>query len=199
MDQRQSDILSYWFGDIESPDYPVDNPEMYWKKNPDIDADIKAKFGDLLVASSKGELDDWVETPRGALAHVILIDQMARNMHRDDPKMYAQDDRAQNVALQSVMRGDARYFAQSERVFLYMPFMHAENWALQKLCVRLFEDEAANALPEKVEALTNNAKFAVAHEVIVARFGHFPHRNEILGRVSTPEEIEFLKEDGSSF
>jgi len=199
MHAQQAEVLSYWFGDYDSPDYPVEDNEKYWKKNPDIDAEIKAKFSGLLEASARGELADWVDTPRGALAHIILIDQMARNMHRGTGMMHAQDDLAQDIALISVMRGDATFLTQEERVFLYMPFMHAENWALQMLCVRLFEQEAKNATPKFAEGRAQNHKFAIAHEVIVKRFGRFPHRNELLGRVSTPEEIEFLKEDGSSF
>ena len=138
-------------------------------------------------------------TKEGRLAHIILVDQMSRNMYRDDPRMFAQDDLGQELALLCLI-SDQYYDGYHERMFQYMPLMHAENVALQRLCVHLFEREMDMAQSEDVrKAAANNHDFAQRHEVIVARFGRFPHRNEVLGRTSTAQEIAFLKEPGSSF
>lgn len=192
------DVLEYWFGPY-GPDYPSDRSEIWWKKNPDVDAEIKARFGASLEASARGELAHWRETKEGRLAHIILVDQMSRNMHRDAPGMFAQDDLGQELALLCAISDD-HYDGYHERMFQYMPFMHAENVALQKLCVHLFQREMDMAgSKDGKKAAQNNHDFAVKHLVIIERFGRFPHRNEILGRKSSSEEIAFLKEPGSSF
>lgn len=190
-----ADILTYWFG---PRDAPVDNSEIWWKKNPEVDAEIKARFGAALEASARGDLHDWRKDKAGRLAHIILVDQMSRNMHRDSPDMYAQDDLGQELSLLCAISDDyySNYFA---RMFQYMPLMHAENLAMQRLCEHLFEREVAMAEGADLERAENNLDYAVQHRVIVERFGRFPHRNAILGRESTAEELEFLKQPGSSF
>lgn len=191
-------ILEYWFGTSE-PNYPANRPEIWWKKDASVDAEINDKFGTTLEASARGDLSDWKDSKEGRLAHIILVDQMSRNMHRDSPLMFAQDDLGQELALLSAI-SDTHYDSYYERMFQYMPLMHAENVALQRLCVHLFQREKDLALTDEVrEASASNHDYAEQHMVIVERFGRFPHRNEILGRKSTPEEIEFLKEPGSSF
>lgn len=192
------DVLEYWFGPY-GDGYPADNSEMWWKKNPEVDAEIKARFGADCEASARGELAGWKDTAEGRLAHIILVDQMSRNMHREDAKMYAQDDLAQELAMLCLI-SDEHYAGYHERMFQYMPFMHAENLAMQRMCEHLFwrEYEMAQGEEDK-ERAKNNHDFAVRHRVIVERFGRFPHRNEILGRESTAEEVAFLQEPGSSF
>lgn len=192
------DVLEYWFGPYGAG-YPADQSEIWWKKNPDVDSEIKDRFGDACEASARGELAAWRDTKEGRLAHIILVDQMSRNMHRDDAKMFAQDDLGQELALICLI-SDEFYDGYHERMFQYMPLMHAENLALQRLCVHLFKREMEMAQADAVQkAAENNHDFAKRHEVIIARFGRFPHRNKILGRESTKEEIAFLKEPGSSF
>ncbi len=193
------EILDYWFGPDRSKIDPEERRAIWWEKNADVDAEIAERFGGALEASARGELHDWRDSKDGRLAHIILVDQMARNMHRDSPLMYAQDDLGQELSLLCAI-SDEYYVNYHERMFQYMPLMHAENVALQRLCVRLFEREVGMAQTDRIrEAANNNLDYAHKHRVIVERFGHFPHRNEILGRKSTSEEVEFLKEPGSSF
>lgn len=193
------EILDYWYGPDTAPHDVEARKKIWWQKNEDVDREIGERFAATLAASARGELADWSATPDGRLAHIILIDQMARNMHRDSPGMYAQDDLAQELALIAYRERDeeGRDFARAH--FTFMPLMHAENVALQRLCCRIFRDIAQHGSAEHQEAAEMVVDFADRHRVIVERFGRFPHRNDILGRVSTPEEVEFLKEPGSSF
>ena len=192
---QPEEILAYWFG---STDDPQDKSEIWWKKNPDVDAEIKDRFGTALEASARGELDHWRSDKTGRLAHIILVDQMSRNMHRDSPLMYAQDDLAQELSLLCAISDDY-YGNYHMRMFQHMPLMHAENVAMQRLCEHLFAREMELAEGEDKKRAANNHDYAVQHRVIVERFGRFPHRNDILGRESTPEEVAFLKQPGSSF
>ncbi|MBX2879513.1 MAG: DUF924 domain-containing protein [Granulosicoccus sp.] len=194
-----SDVLAYWFGPLDAPDYPRDNSQMWWKKNPEVDREVAARFSDALEASARGELSHWKDNKESRLAHIILTDQMSRNMHRDTAQMFAHDDLALELSLLCLSSGE-RYSNYHQRMFQYMPLMHAENVAIQRLCTHLFAREMAEADNDDVrQAATRNHDFAEQHQVIVERFGRFPHRNNILGRKSTAEEIEFLKEPGSSF
>jgi len=195
---QPKDVLEYWFGPY-GENYPENRSEIWWKKNPDVDAEISAKFSGALAASARGELDGWKDTKEGRLGHIILVDQMSRNMHRDSPLMFEQDDLGQELALLAAI-SDGYYEDYHERMFQYMPLMHAENVALQRLCVHLFQREMDMALTDEGrDAAARNHDYAIRHKVIIERFGRFPHRNEILGRESSVEEIEFLKEPGSSF
>ncbi len=194
-----NDVLSYWFGDAESPDYPVSLPKIWWGKDEAVDAAIKAQFAETLVAADAGKLAEWRQTPRGLLAHIILIDQLSRNMHRNSPDMYALDDEAQDLVLLALEDDTHLALTATERSFLYMPLMHAENVALQRLGVRLFAQSLRHAPPAGIKGAEFTLNYAKQHMVIVERFGRFPHRNEILGRTSTAEEVAFLKEPGSSF
>lgn len=195
---QPKDILEYWFGPYGAT-YPADNSAMWWKKNPDVDAEIKTRFGAALEASARGDLADWRMTKEGRLAHIILVDQMSRNMHRGSALMFAQDDLGAELALLAAI-SDTYYDGYVERMFQYMPLMHAENVALQRLCVHLFHREMEMAQSQEAkDAAKSNHDYGVRHLVIIERFGRFPHRNEILGRASTSEEIAFLKEPGSSF
>lgn len=193
------DVLSYWFGDIAALTYPELKSELWWAKKPEVDAFIKDRFGPTWQAAKDGELAPWSETPRGRLAHVIVLDQLARNMHRETPDMYLLDDEAQDLVLQGLLAADDRALTRVEATFMYMPLMHAENVAMQRLCVRLFARMEKEARPVDVERAQKYLDFARQHLVIVERFGRFPHRNQILGRESTAEETEFLKEPGSGF
>jgi uncharacterized protein (DUF924 family) len=171
------DVLREWFSD----------PERWWKRDAAFDDYLRATYGDDVEAAVRGEMDDWTRSPRGALALVILLDQFARNIHRGTPRMYAGDAKAVSTCL-AVIEGDAdASLSSDERQFLYMPLMHSEEHALQQRSL------------EKFRELGQGLDYAEHHADIVSRFGRFPHRNEILGRASTPEEIEFLKQPGSSF
>ena len=173
------EILEFWFAD----------PGRWWKKDPAFDAEIRSRFSDLHESIERGEREDWRETPRGALAYVIVLDQFSRNMFRGTSRMFASDAQALAAAHAAIERGYDQALAPAERTFLYMPLMHSEDLADQERCVALFQSVAA---PDPV-------RYAEQHRDIIRRFGRFPHRNEILGRASTPDELEFLTQPGSSF
>ena len=175
------DVLSFWFGQ---------SPERWFRKDPVFDQEIRGRFETLHGELVLGDHDDWLATPRGRLAAIIVLDQFSRNMFRDTPGMFASDARALDIAREGIARGDDQQLDQLERQFFYMPLMHAEDPALQDRCVELFAGLEDNA---------NGLKFAKMHRDIVHRFGRFPHRNAVLGRTSTPEEVEFLSQPGSSF
>lgn len=173
------DVLSFWFADVSRA----------WKKDPVFDQEIRERYGALHAALDRGEHQDWRATPRGTLAYVIVLDQFSRNMFRDSPRMFASDPRALQATKEALDRGQHQALTEEERGFLYLPLMHSEALADQARSVELYRAFASDF----------QHKFAVQHRDIVARFGRFPHRNALLGRDSTPEEVEFLKQPGSSF
>ena len=171
------DVLAFWFADSE----------RWWKKDPAFDAEVRDRFLTLHDAIEQGDHEDWLETPRGALAYVIVLDQFSRNMFRGSARTFASDKRAVTAARRALDQGFDQQLSADERMFVYMPFMHSEDLADQERVVGLFA-----GLPKWLP-------YAEQHRDIVRRFGRFPHRNALLGRRSTPEEIEFLKQPGSSF
>ena len=193
------DVLEFWFGPRNAPGYPADNSQMWWKKHADVDAACRERFGPALDASARGELVDWAATRDGRQAHIILVDQLARNMHRDRPGMFAQDELALELSLYAISLGDPWGRPYRELQFFLMPLMHAENRVIQRLSVRLFQHARDIAAPDCRGAAEKGVDYAVRHAEIVERFGRFPHRNAILGRESSAEEIEFLEQPGSSF
>jgi len=146
-----------------------------------------------------GKCEGWLGDGPGTLAYVVVLDQFARNMFRDTPTMFAADALALNAAQQGVEKGFDKALRTHEAVFLYMPLMHAEDLAAQNRCIELFEQLAERSDERAAKQVRGNVDFAIRHRDIIARFGRFPHRNAILKRESTPEEIEFLKTPGSSF
>jgi len=174
------DVLSFWLGPAGTP--PLANAKKWFTRDDAFDAEIRARFGEAIHAATRGQLDSWRTTARGRLAFVILCDQLSRNAFRGTARMFAQD------ALGLI-----------EKQFLLMPLMHAEDRARQKRSVELFEKILAESPPHLADNSKNSLKYARMHADIVERFGRFPHRNENLGRSSTPEEEEFLKGPGSSF
>jgi uncharacterized protein (DUF924 family) len=182
------DILDFWFGPL-----PHAARAEWFRKDPAFDATIRTRFGDAIEAALGGAYCDWRGNPHGALAHVLLLDQFTRNAYRDTPRAFAGDPEALGTAISIVDAGLDRGFDAHERWFLYMPFEHAEDPAMQQRSIALFtrlKDETGDA------ALL---EWAEKHAAIVRRFGRYPHRNAILGRASTPDEIAFLQEPGSRF
>ncbi|MDQ3031499.1 MAG: DUF924 domain-containing protein [Myxococcota bacterium] len=196
-DPQIDEILDVWLGPGEVP--AADRRERWWTKDPAFDAMLEERFGALLERAAEGELDSWARTARGALALVILLDQLSRNIFRGTPRAFAQDPRALELARVALEHGLDAELPLDHRVFLYMPLMHAEDLEAQRECVRLFEQLAREAPPDRRDTLQNNVEFAARHLEIIERFGRFPHRNAILGRDTTPEEEAFLREPGSSF
>jgi uncharacterized protein (DUF924 family) len=174
-------VLEFWFNETER--------EKWFRKDDAFDEAVRARFANVYRSAAAGELDRWQETPRGCLALVIVLDQFPRNMFRGDARCFATDAAARAVLRHALDSGFDEGLSVPEKQFLYLPLQHSEDAADQALSVTL------NAATGDADLL----KWAEAHQRIVARFSRFPHRNEILGRETTPEEAEFLKEKGSSF
>ena len=194
------EVLGFWFGELD-PSGRVDavHSARWWRKDTAFDQEIRARFEPLHATVARGERDAWLSTPRGRLAYVIVLDQFSRNMFRDSVRAFACDERALHAALAGIELGVDRRLQYEERSFFYMPLMHSEDLATQERCVALFtafRDEQSGALKTR---LAGTLKYAEQHRDIVRRFGRFPHRNALLGRTSTAEEVEFLTQPGSSF
>jgi uncharacterized protein (DUF924 family) len=193
-------ILSLWFGEFNELGMADSfHVGRWWKKDEAFDQALRDRFGAVHTEISAGGRTEWLETVHGKLATVIVLDQLSRNLFRDSPKMYANDPRALSIALEVVDAGQERELWVDERSFFYLPLMHAEDRDRQRQCLELFtafREELSGAPRQRVEA---SVRFALDHKAIVDRFGRFPHRNAILGRASTAEELAFLREPGSSF
>ena len=174
-------ILQFWFEEI--------TPKDWFVKNPEFDELLKLRFGDLVEDAIGGRLDGWAKTKEGRLALILLLDQMTRNIYRDTPKAFSGDEIALAMSLRAVHDGFLEEGQTKQNQFFLMPMMHCELIDIQEQSIPLFERYTIDEV----------AEFARKHRDIVARFGHFPHRNAILGRPSTPEEIAFLEMPGSSF
>ncbi len=200
MQQVRDDLLALWFGD--NPDdsaVAAEKKKLWWGHDPETDAMLRDQFGSASTAGAVGVLDHWTGSPRGRLALVLLLDQIPRAIHRGLPEAFAFDGDARKVALQGLASGADRLLRPVERVFLYLPFEHSEDLADQEQSVDLFRELAESVPDSDRETFDSFLEYAVRHHAVVARFGRFPHRNAILGRESTPEEIEYLKTPGSSF
>ena len=198
MDSPQ--VIDFWFGPLGADGLAdAAHQQRWWRKDPELDAEIKrlflADWSELTRAAGPAPTD-----PRALLAQVIVLDQFSRNMFRGDARSFSADAQALGLARAAVAAGSDRQLPGHLRVFLYMPFMHSEQLADQDECIRLFAAfrDQVPAGPFR-EGLEYNLRFAQQHRDIVARFGRFPHRNEVLGRPSTAEELEFLEQPGSSF
>lgn len=181
MSLSPNEVIKFWFFEVY--------PKQRWMKDPKFDALIAQRFGDLYEKASRGELESWRKNAEGALAEVIVLDQFSRNMFRDDPKAFATDELALEIAQQAIANGFDKEMEGSYLSYLYMPFMHSESKEMHEIAVELFNKPSMKIAYD----------FELKHKAIIDRFGRYPHRNETLGRESTLEEIEFLKQDGSSF
>jgi uncharacterized protein (DUF924 family) len=191
------EVLSYWFpeDDISDAGRETFGRQMQWwfQGGPEVDREISERFGQVLEQARRGELDSWAQTSRGRLALIIVLDQFSRNVYRGSPLSYAQDEKVLELAVEGIDAGMDRELTPMERIFFWMPLGHSEDLALQERSVRHQEEEMANAPPHlRVEAEFGVSQAKGARDVI-ARFGRHPHRNEILGRTSTPEELEYLR------
>lgn len=193
MEQKAQDILDFWFGD------GTEYREEWFKKDPAFDERIRERFGEDLERAIRGEYDGWAKTANGRLALIILLDQFSRNLFRDSPKAWAQDKKALDLALEAIGNGQDLQVDTLRRMFFYLPLQHSEDLGIQELSLQKHAEmlKEGGGDPNSREAMTLG--YAERHHVIIERFGRFPHRNKILGRESTPEEIEFLKQPNSSF
>ncbi|MHC8493491.1 DUF924 family protein [Thalassospira sp. SM2505] len=175
-------VLDFWFKELDQ--------KQWFIKDTSLDAHISERFSDFHTAAHAGELYSWRATANGRLAEIIVLDQFSRNMFRDQPQSFASDTVALILAQEAVANGtDKKLSNAQERAFLYMPYMHSESELIHEIALELFAQPG----------LEHNYEFEIKHKRIIDRFGRYPHRNEILGRVSTSEELAFLKEPNSSF
>ncbi len=192
-------ILTFWFGDGRSESELYALQAQWWKKDPAFDSAIRERFEALVQAAGTGSLDSWRDAPRSCVAWVVLLDQFPRNLYRNTPRAFTYDVQALSASLQAQAAGLDAKLPCALRQFLYMPMMHAEDVHVQEQSVQAFNQLAAEAPDEIKKSCLNTADFARQHAEIIHRFGRFPHRNAILGRGSTEEELAFLKQPGSSF
>lgn len=194
-------IREFWFGsNRDDAIVAEERSQLWWDKHPQTDREIKQRFESCVVKAANGELDAWLRTPTGRLALIILTDQFPRNMYRDTPQAFAFDPLALAWCKEGIRAGADQALRPIERVFFYLPLEHSESLEDQEQSVRLFRELAAGEKSADPESAFNNFLcFAVRHRDIVAQFGRFPHRNRILGRASTQEELRFLSEENSSF
>lgn len=174
-------VIEFWFDSLE--------PAQWWKKDGNFDRVITERFGHWHTAAGLGELAHWRQHPEGRLAEIIVLDQFSRNIYRYQPKSFAFDGMALVMSQQAIDNGDDETLEPQKRLFMYMPYMHSESKVIHQQAVVLFQRLG----------LESNLEFELKHKAIIDRFGRYPHRNDILGRESTEQEIEFLQQPGSSF
>lgn len=175
------DILKFWFEEIK--------PSQWWTKDEAFDESIRARFSDLHARAARCELFAWRAEPRGRLAEIIVLDQFSRNLYRGSPLAFASDPLALALAQEALAAGAEAALNPVERSFLYLPFMHSESPGIHAVAIELY----------RKNGVQSNLDFEIRHKNIIERFGRYPHRNAILGRTSTQEEIEFLQQPGSGF
>jgi uncharacterized protein (DUF924 family) len=176
-----ADVLKFWFEEL--------TPEQWYKASDDVDAMIAGRFAALHSSAAQCELFQWRTSPEGRLAEIIVLDQFSRNIHRGTAAAFAQDALALALAQEAVAASADLALEPPKRAFLYLPYMHSESAVIHDVALRLFD----------APGLENNLDFEHKHKTIIDRFGRYPHRNAVLGRVSTPEELAFLETPGSSF
>lgn len=178
--QHQS-VLHFWFSEL--------TPQQHFAKDAALDESIRTRFGSTLEAAARCELFAWRAMPEGRLAEILVLDQFSRNVWRDTPRAFAQDALTLALAQELVASGQDHSLPTAQRVFAYMSYMHSESAVIHAQAMALFAQPG----------MENNLEFERRHKAIIDRFGRYPHRNAILGRQSTPEELAFLSEPGSSF
>jgi uncharacterized protein (DUF924 family) len=174
-------VFNFWFKEI--------NPMKWWVKDPEFDREISEKFKAIHHKANQGELAHWRKSPQGRLAEIIVLDQFSRNMYRDSFNAFSSDNIALILAQEAISVGADKELEPIERSFMYMPFMHSESLVIHEQAVLLY----------KANGIANNVEFEMKHKEIIERFGRYPHRNALLNRISTPEEVEFLTLPNSSF
>ena len=174
-------ILHFWFTEL--------TPKQHFVKDAALDDVIRTRFGATLEAAARCELFAWRATPEGRLAEILVLDQLSRNVFRDTPRSFAQDALALVLAQELVAGGHDLALPLAQREFAYMPYMHSESATVHAQSVALFSQPG----------MEDTLRFELRHQAIIDRFGRYPHRNAILGRISTDEELTFLSEPGSSF
>ena len=176
-----NEVLQFWFNEL--------TPKDWWVKNEELDKAIAKRFLETHKKAISGELFSWRKSAQGRLAEIIVLDQFSRNIFRNDPRSFLFDPMALVLAQEAVALGCDRELSVEKRNFIYMPYMHSESAFIHEEALKLFDQQG----------LEENLKFEHAHYDIIKKFGRYPHRNIILNRKSTPDEIDFLKGPNSSF
>jgi uncharacterized protein (DUF924 family) len=200
MNTQPEHVLEFWFGPrAGNLEVATRQGKLWFGKSPENDRAVADRFGETLVAARAGLLGHWTKTPHGRLALIIVFDQFPHHVHRDQPFAFATDAQALGLALDALAEGEDRRLSPIERIFLYLPLEHAESLAMQEQSVALYDALHREAVAGEADLFASFLDYARRHRDVVARFGRFPHRNAILGRPSTPDEVEFLKQPGSRF
>lgn len=193
-------LLDWWFGHAESPDeISADKGKLWFGKKDSQDLEARERFGVFVDQALAGELTEWTQRPEGWLAVVLLLDQLPRMIFRDSPKAFSGDLRAQKLVAQGIAADFDRQLKPIQRVFIYLVFEHCENLAVQNEAVSRFIALLAEQPEAERAVFADNLDYAERHRTVIARFGRFPHRNAVLGRESTAEELAFLSQPGSRF
>jgi len=193
-------ILDFWFGPVgTTPSIVARQRKLWFGKSAANDQAVTDQFANTLVTATAGQLDHWANTPRGRLALLVVFDQFPHHIHRDQPQAFATDPQALALSLEALKAGEDAQLAPIERVFLYLPLEHAESNGMQDRSVSLYEKLAHESTTDERALFEDFLNHARRHRDVVARFGRFPHRNAILGRPSSDDELEFLKQPGSRF
>jgi uncharacterized protein (DUF924 family) len=193
-------LLEWWFGSSESPiETAAEKGKLWFGKRDSQDLEAFERFGDWVEQALAGGLTDWAQRPEGWLALVLLLDQLPRMIFRDSPKSFSGDLRAQALVAQGIAADFDRQLRPIQRVFIYLVFEHCENLAVQNEAVSRYIDLVAQQPEAERKLFTDYLSYAEKHQQVIARFGRFPHRNAVLGRESTAEELAFLSKPGSRF
>ncbi|RAL22872.1 DUF924 domain-containing protein [Lujinxingia litoralis] len=190
------DVLQYWFGTtdaIRDGNFPPEKYRIWFAGGEQVDREIRERFAELVIQARNAELEDWLQSADSRLALILLLDQFTRNIYRGTDQAFAADHLALKYALQAIECGHDQELAPIARAFFYMPLEHDESLEHQDRCVELFESLTHQAPDAHVELFQGFLDYAVQHRDIIARFGRFPHRNAILGRESTAEELAYLE------
>ncbi|MBZ9784797.1 DUF924 domain-containing protein [Pseudomonas sp. REP124] len=200
MNEPWQPLLEWWFGTSGSAkEVAAQKGKLWFGKRDSQDLEARTRFGDLVEQALAGGLTDWAQRSEGWLALVLLLDQLPRMLFRDSPKAYSGDIRAQALVAQGIAADFDRQLQPIQRVFIYLVLEHCEHLAVQNECISRYIELVAQQ-PESDQALfADYLDYAEKHQKVIARFGRFPHRNEVLGRKSTAEELEFLSKPGSRF
>jgi uncharacterized protein (DUF924 family) len=194
-------ILKYWFGSAleDAAVTARQRARLWWSKNRQVDNEIRRRFEKTVIKAGAGELDHWEANPRDRLALILLTDQFPRSIYRNSAKAFAFDTKALSLARDGIDVGFDINLRPLEKVFFYLPLEHSESLADQQRSVSLFQKLLDEAGSDQKPTFAEYLDFAVRHRDIISRFGRFPHRNKVLERISTPEELSFLQQPGSGF
>lgn len=194
MTDRIHELLDFWFGNLGSADLPTsDRTNLWFGENDAVKQQLLEMFRKEYEIAIKGELNDWSQTPRGRLALIILYDQFSRYIHRRSSNAFSQDEEAQRLCVEGLRDKMDQSLTLIERVFFYMPLVHAENSEIQEKSIRLYQDLVSLSMSETTQIYQLFLAYAYAHFRVIKEFGRFPQRNKVLGRESTEAELAFLK------